>query len=277
MTKAKCPLDRALWTLLLLVWTAGCGGDKAKAQATAAPATAAPEGEEGEASPAPEESATSRWSSLPRTAAIKGVVRFEGRPPPRKPVDTSREAYCSAKRPAPLLDESVVVNPDGTLKNVFVWIKKGVKGRFPAPEEPVRIDQILCQYKPHVLGLQVGQKLVVRNDDPLLHNIHGLSRKHQDFNYGQASRGMENTFAFRRAEVMMPVKCEVHDWMHAYVGVVPHPFFAVTGERGTFALGKLPKGRYTVEAWQERYGKQSLEVTLKGSETKKIAFTYRAP
>ncbi len=249
--------------LVLALLMIGCGGGDAP-EASSDPIEDDPV----------EESAEDTAPPAAPTATIKGVVKFEGKAPRRRKLDMGAEPFCESHKDKDLLDESVIVNDDGTLRNVFVWVKKGVKGKYPMPSEPVVIKQVNCQYVPHVTGVRVGQPLVIENNDPLMHNVHGLGKRNKEFNYAQAKKGMKNEEIFRRPEVMLELKCDVHGWMGAYLGIVRHPFFAVTGDGGAFELGKLPPGDYTIEAWHEVYGKQPLKVTVGENETKEISFTF---
>jgi plastocyanin len=246
--------------VLALVMT-GCGGEDPKPSSDPVEEDPIEEIDETEPAAAP-------------TATIKGVVKFEGKAPRRRKLDMGAEPFCESHKDKDLRDESVIVNDDGTLRNVFVWIKKGVKGKFPMPAEPVVIKQVNCQYTPHIVGVRVGQPVVIENEDPLMHNVHGLGKRNKEFNYAQAKKGMKNEEIFRRPEVMLELKCDVHGWMGAYIGIVRHPFFAVTGDGGTFELGKLPPGDYTIEAWHEVYGTKPEKVTLGDNETRDISFTF---
>ena len=145
---------------------------------------------------------------------------------------------------------------------------------FPAPPEPVTIDQLGCQYHPHVFGIQVGQTLQILNSDNTLHNIHSLAEKNKQFNLGMPIQGMKLTKKFDQPEVMTKLKCDVHPWMHAYIGVLPHPFYGTTGEDGTFEIKELPPGEYTLEALHEKYGTQTQKVTVgEGSQTADFTFS----
>jgi hypothetical protein len=172
--------------------------------------------------------------------------------------------------------EEVVVNDNGTLRDVYVYVKDGLGDRtFPVPSDPVVLDQRGCHYIPHVLALMTGQKLEVRNDDPTNHNIHPLPTQNREWNQSQPPGAAPLVQDFARPEVMIPIKCNVHPWMKAYVGVQRHPFAAVTGADGTFTIKGLPPGDYTIEVWQEKYGTQEMKVTVGPSETKTADFTYK--
>lgn len=214
------------------------------------------------------------WSPEKGAATVSGRVAFDGTPPTRKPVDMSREAACHAHHGGKFLDESVLVGPDGGVGNVFVWVKKGLDGwTFAAPAAEVTLDQKNCAYVPHVVGVQVGQPLRIKNGDGFMHNVHAFPKKNEDFNFSQAG-GSDKSVTFRRAEVPLPLKCDVHGWMGSYACVVDHPFFAVTGADGRFTLPKLPPGTYTLAAWHEVYGQKDLSVTVSGTETKSVEFTF---
>lgn len=222
-----------------------------------------------------QDGAKKAWNPAAGTAGIRGTVKFNGTPPKRRPVDMGSEPKCCEMHPDAPRDESVIVNPNGTLSNVFVWVKKGLDGwSFPVPETPALLDQKGCTYLPHVLGMQVGQKLMVRNSDALAHNIHALPESNREFNFSQAQQGLESEVTFNSQEVAIKLKCDIHGWMNAYIAVVKNPFFTVTGEDGSFTLGKLPPGEYTIEAWQEKYGKKTATVKIGDNETKDIEFLY---
>ncbi|HXF96156.1 MAG TPA: carboxypeptidase regulatory-like domain-containing protein [Gemmatimonadales bacterium] len=211
-------------------------------------------------------------------ATITGRVRFTGPKPTNPTIDMSEEPQCKAKYQTPPRAETVVVNPNGTLANVFVYVKSGLPAdaKYPTPTTPVVIDQDGCHYRPHVLGVMVGQQLEIRNSDPLLHNIKARGTANRGFNISQPRAGMKTTRTFSRPEVMVALECNVHGWMNAYVGVLPHPFFAVTGTDGAFTIKGLPPGTYTLEAWHEKYGTRTATVTVTGTETKTAEFTFAA-
>jgi plastocyanin len=209
----------------------------------------------------------------PATAgAVAGAVTFEGTPPAPQRISMNSDPNCA--NPS-AVTETVVVN-GGALQNVFLYVKDGLGDlRFPVPSTPVVLDQQGCRYTPHVLGIQVGQPLEILNSDATLHNVHALPRANQEFNTGQPIKGMRHTHTFSATEVMVPFKCDVHGWMNAYVGALPHPFFAVSAADGRFELKGLPPGTYTVEAWHEKLGTQTQMVTVAAKETAAVSFTFK--
>jgi plastocyanin len=159
--------------------------------------------------------------------------------------------------------ESMVVAPDGGLTNVFVSVTAGLGDRvYAAPTTPVVLDQDGCRYVPHVFGVQVGQPVEVHNSDPTLHNVHAMPKTNDEFNFGQQSTTPPIQRTFDEPEIGVLIKCDVHGWMHAYGNVVAHPFFAVSEDDGTFEITGLPPGSYTIEAWHERLGTQTQQVTI---------------
>jgi plastocyanin len=146
---------------------------------------------------------------------------------------------------------------------------------FPVPATSAVLAQEGCTYRPHVLGIQVGQTLDIVNGDETLHNVHAVPSRNGEFNVAQQSKGFRNTHVFSTHEVLVPFKCDVHKWMTAYIGVVEHPFFAVTGREGTFTLKGLPPGTYTIEAVHEKLGTQTAMVTLPAKGTQDVAFSFK--
>ena len=187
----------------------------------------------------------------------------------------SADPVCAGLHSEPVYQETVVANSNGTLKNVFVYVKEGLEGKtFPVPTEPAVIDQKGCHYDPHVFGIQVGQPLQIVNSDSTLHNIHSLAEKNKQFNLGMPIQGMKLKKTFENPEVMAKFKCDVHPWMNAYAGVLTHPYFSVSGDDGTFEIKNLPAGEYTIEAWHEKYGTQTQKVTVTGEEPVQVEFTF---
>jgi len=202
------------------------------------------------------------------TATIKGKVTLKG-VPPAMTVLKMLVAECITAHPNGLPKaEDVVTGPGGSLANCFVHIKKGVSGRFPRPKEPVTLDQKGCMYKPHIVGLRPRQTLLVTTSDPTLHNVHTLPKLNPELNKAQKKGDPPLELSFRKAEVMVKVKCEVHTWMNAYIGVVDHPYFAITGADGMFEFPeKIAPGTYTVEVWHEFYKTKTQEITVGAGDT----------
>ena len=206
---------------------------------------------------------------------VAGRITFEGTPPKPGMVRIDSDPNC-VQQGAAATDEIVIVGDGAALHNVFVYIKDGLGNlRFPIPSTPIVLDQKGCRYVPHVLGAQVGQSVEIVNSDPTLHNVHAVPATNQEFNTGQPLPGMKHTHRFSTREVMVPFKCDVHPWMRAYIGVLAHPYFAVTGADGSFNLKGLPPGTYTIEAWHETLGMQTQTVTIGERETKDITFSFK--
>jgi plastocyanin len=227
--------------------------------------------------PAPE--APAAGGVDPATAAVvHGRVVVDGTPPSPVVLRLDGDPKCVDLRAGtPVMSARHVVDDDGALANVFVYVREGdALGRhaFPVPSEPVVLDQQRCWYEPRVVGVRVGQRLEVRNSDPLLHNVRADAAVNQGFNIGQPVEGMRNVHTFTTREVMVPFKCDVHAWMQAWVGVLEHPFFAVTGADGRFSLDGLPPGAYTIEAWHEALGRAVQTVTLEASDRRELTFKF---
>ena len=207
---------------------------------------------------------------------ISGSIAFEGDAPAMQAIDMAEEAVCADKHASTPMTEDVLVNENGTLANVFVYVKEGLEGlQFPTPSQSVLLDQNGCVYSPHVLGVMAGQDITIKNSDGLLHNINASPTENRGFNMSQPV-AMEGTRSFRVAEGMVPLRCDVHGWMTAYIGVVDNPFYAVSGSDGSVDLSTLPPGEYVIEAWHERYGTQTQNVTVVTGETATVTFTFSA-
>ncbi len=242
---------------------AACGGSDAGTSAKPSSPAAAPDAKKVDESTA---------------GAISGRVRIEGSVPANAPISMSSDPACASANKEPVTTDTFVVK-DGGLENVFVYIKDDLSRKyvFETPTDPVRIEQKGCRYVPHVAGVRVTQPVQISNDDSTMHSVHGSGRANREFNFSQPMPGLKNTVAFTAAEVFVPVKCDVHPWMHAFIGVVSHPYFAVTADGGKFDLRTVPPGTYTVEAVHEKLGAQTQSVTIGDTDKKEITFTFKAP
>jgi len=208
---------------------------------------------------------------------IAGTVRLTGKRPPARSIDMDQDPACvSLHKGRHVADEAVEASAKGQLANAFVYLKDGLEGKaFEPPAEPVTIDQKGCWFRPRVIGIQTGQVLKVTNSDPVTHNIHPLAKTNREWNHSQGPEDPAITRRFVRPEVMIRVKCNIHGWMRAWVGVLDHPYFAVTGADGTFEIGNVPPGKYTLAAWQEELGTQEQSVTIAPSGRMEVDFTFK--
>jgi len=188
---------------------------------------------------------------LAGAADITGKVTLKGTPKAEIPIQM--DAVCGKLQPKPVTTRHYVVGADKGLANVFVYIKQGAQ-KAPGAGEAQILDQVGCMYEPYVMGVVTGQKFKIRNSDPLLHNVHATPKTNKEFNFAQVSKGQVNEKSFDAAEVLVRMKCDVHPWMFAYVGVVDHPYFAVTDKDGNFTIKNVPAGKYTVEAVHQKSG-----------------------
>jgi plastocyanin len=209
---------------------------------------------------------------------VAGTVLVEGTVPKNDPIKMNADPVCVRENKEPQFQATYVVGSDGkSLGNVFVYVKDGLGNYvYDTPTDKATIDQKNCRYHPHVFGVRVNQPIEIINSDPTLHNIHALPKGNSEFNTGQPIQGMKMTHTFDKKEIMVPFKCDVHSWMNAYVGVLDHPYFAVTKDDGKFELKDLPAGTYTIEAWHEKLGTQEVKVTLAEKESKEVTFTFKA-
>jgi len=209
--------------------------------------------------------------------SISGKITFEGTKAKLAVIHMDQDPVCVQKHSSPVSVEDGAVNANGTLPNVFVYVKEGAeKYSFPTPTEPAVLDQNGCMYKPHVLGIAVGQDLHVTSSDPTTHNIHPMPKDNREWNESQAPGAQPLDKKFARTEVMIPVKCNQHPWMRAYIGVMKNPLFAVTGSDGTFTIKGVPPGDYTIGAWTATFGTQEQKVTVGPKESKTADFTFKS-
>jgi hypothetical protein len=208
------------------------------------------------------------------TGTINGKVTYTGTPPKMKPIDMAKEPSCAKQHTTPVMTENVATGPGNSLEYVVVYISAGDPGGAP-PADAVRYDQKGCQYLPHVLPMQAGQSLQIYNDDQTSHNIHPLAKVNSEWNKSQPAGSPPIDTKYDKPE-FIPVKCNIHPWMHGYFVVLNTSHYAVTGPDGGFSLKGLPAGKYTVTAWQEQYGTQTQDVTIGAGETKPVNFTFKA-
>jgi hypothetical protein len=263
-----------LFALILLV---ACGGGKEVVDekdlgeddgAPQATDTAAASGDTAAA-------ATAAPAAVADAATVAGTVKFEAGAPPKMPtLQMGADPYCASQHSTPAMDEEVVVGAAGELANVIVYVKNAPASAPPA--QPALLDQKGCQYIPHVTVLQAGQKLQIKNSDATLHNVHAMPQINGSFNEGQPVQGMVSEKKFDKVE-MTPfrIKCDVHGWMKSYMAVLPHSYHSVSQMNGTFSIGNLPPGNYTLVAWHEKYGQQEQQVTVGAKETKQVTFTFK--
>jgi hypothetical protein len=229
-------------------------------------------------------SATTGKTYSGEVGTVSGSIAFTGTPPVPKRIDTSADPVCGQRNPNLVTEDTVV--KDAKLANVFVYIKDGTTAdgtkigdyAFAPPSDPVTLDQNGCHYRPHVLGIQTNQKLKITNSDPTQHNIHPTPKNNPEWNQTQPNGAPPIEKAFARSEILIPVKCNQHPWMKAYIGVLKHPFFAVSGESGTFEIKSVPAGSYTVAAWHEKGGpagtEKTMQVTVPAKGSGKADFSF---
>jgi plastocyanin len=241
------------------------------ALAASAACTAAPDAPPRTAAPPP-----GRAVDPASAGTIVGTVTFTGDRPAVERLRMASDPACvQGDGPNPQSD-AVLIGGTGALQNVFVHVKSGLDPAysFPTPDTPVVLDQQGCRYTPRVFGIRAGQPLDIVNSDPTFHNVHALPKTNEEFNHGQQTKGERTRRFFTQPEVMVRFKCDVHSWMAAWVGVTSHPFFAVTGADGTFRLTGVPPGQYTVEAWHERFGTRTADVTLDAKQEATLALSF---
>ena len=209
-------------------------------------------------------------------ASITGTVTYAGTAPKLPTIAMDADPVCAKKHPTPVVNEMLVLGSGNTMGNVLVYVSKGLPAgkTYPAPSAPVTLDQNGCMYSPHVQGIMVGQTYHILNSDGILHNIHSLPKINSQFNKPMPPSVKETNTKFDKAEDVFKIKCDVHPWMEAYIGVFNHPFFATTKADGKFTISGLDPGTYTITAWHERLPAQTMTVTVpaNGTATANIKF-----
>jgi len=209
--------------------------------------------------------------------SISGTIKLDGAAPAPHKINMAAEAFCLSQHPTPINDQEVVAAPGGTLANVVVYVAEDMsKYAFTTPSTPATIDQKGCMYNPHIVAMMAGQQLQVNNDDQTTHNIHPVPKDNREWNESQPAGAPAIVKVFARPEMAIPVKCNVHPWMKAYIAVVANPYFQVTGKDGSFELKNVPPGTYKLTAWQETYGTTEQTITIGPKEDKMVTLTFKA-
>jgi plastocyanin len=207
--------------------------------------------------------------------AVLGRIAFKGQAPVFKPIAMDSEPSCVAKHSAKVYPETVVVNPNGTLKNVFIYVKTGLEGKtFPPPQNAVTLNQNGCVYDPHVFGILAGQDLKIVNSDATTHNVHAVAQVNPEFNIGQRQGAGPIYRIFDKPETTVPIVCNQHPWMKSVAHVMSNPYFAVSGADGSFEIKNLPPGTYTLEAIHEKYGASTQQITVAAGKPVVVNFSF---
>jgi plastocyanin len=224
--------------------------------------------------------AMSVWPGVAFAASsVTGTVTFTGKAPTLRPLAMDADPACAKKHTTPVANDMLVLGTGNTLGNIMVWVSKGLPAgkTFPVPKDPVVLDQNGCQYKPHVMGIMVGQTYKILNSDGILHNIHTLPKINPAFNQAMPPTRKEATTTFNKEEAIFHIKCDVHPWMSAYIAVFTHPFFSVTSTDGKYTISGLDPGTYEITAWHERLGTQTASVTVAATGAKTQDFKFATP
>lgn len=248
--------------LFAAVAIAACGGGDSAPAASSTPA-AAPAGA---VNPA----------SIADPGTISGSITFGGDAPEGQVLQMAADPFCvTSHGGSEVMAQRVVVNDNGTLRYVFVYVKDGLSDTFTPATGAVQLSQEGCMYDPHMISVQTNQPVTITNNDDTLHNVNAQpsGSGNDPFNFAQPVQGMTSDVTFASAEVI-PVKCDVHPWMQAFIGVTDHPYAAVTGADGQFSIARLPAGTYTIAAWHESMGEQTQSVTVGANETAEVSFDF---
>ena len=263
-------MKRALFLglgLLVLGYSAACGGgepaDTTQPADTAQPAPATAAGPVQELG----------------NSSVAGTISFSGEAPALPALSMDAEPECAAMHDGPVPAEMLLLGDGNTMGNIIVWVSSGLPdgANWAVPTTPVVIDQVGCLYVPHAMGIMVGQAYNILNSDGMLHNIHTLPEVNTTFNRAMPATLTEVTTTFNMPEAVFQIKCDVHPWMSAYIGVFSHPFFSTTSADGTFTISGLDPGTYEISAWHERLGTQTASITVGDSETASQDFTFSVP
>ena len=212
-------------------------------------------------------------------SSVSGTIVFDGKVPTMRPLAMEADPACAKKHAKPALAEMLVLGNGNTMGNILVYVSKGLPSgkTWPAPKEPVVMDQKGCLYVPHVMGIMVGQPYRILNSDGVLHNVHTLPKINPSFNQAMPATRKEATTTFAKPEPIFQIKCDVHPWMSAFIGVFTHPFFSVTSTDGKFTISGLDAGTYEITAWHERLGTQTASITVGANDKKTQDFKFTLP
>jgi plastocyanin len=207
-------------------------------------------------------------------ATLTGRVKIKGEIPKRRKIQTNADPKCAAMHPGDLLTDDFVIDPAGNVQYALVHVKEGLGDqKVTVPKAPAVVEQKGCRFEPHVVGVMVGQELMFRNMDDLMHIVHVQPRTNKEFGFSQAKRGEERPKVFTSKELIR-LFCDVHPWMECWIHVLDHPFHATTGPDGRFRIKGLPPGKYTIEAWHSKYKPVTQEIEVKGKESKTLNFEF---
>ena len=190
--------------------------------------------------------------STATAGTLKGNVNYQGKIPKKKSLKMDADPVCGSSHKGKVFNESFLIDDKNNLTNVMVWLKD-IKYTGKVTAVPAVIDQNGCLYTPHVQGIMKGQELLIKNSDATLHNIHSMAKDNKQFNFAMPKVVKEKKVSFDKTEDPFYIKCDVHPWMKAWVGVFDHPYFAVTDVNGNFTIDNIPAGTYEVIAWQEKF------------------------
>jgi len=216
-------------------------------------------------------------TTVASAATVSGTVKYDGPVPKFKEIKMDADPVCVTHHTGPAYPQTLLLGDGNTMGNVFVYVKNAAKSATPVPTEAVVIDQKGCEYTPHVVGVRAGQPVKFLNPDGTLHNVHALSKVNPEFNLAMPKFRTETTKVFDKTEFAIPLKCDVHPWMGAWLTVMDHPFYSTTKKDGTFTIANLPAGNYEIEAWHEKLGKKTAKLTVGADETKTQDFTFAKP